>query len=130
MVLNKLKQMRNELKNSASTYDTAFKNVALIAAEELIEKEKQLNQQLNSNLKSLFNLNPTLDKQYFIAKYGSLKNAKVAYQKIHGEQKYGRSWSDFIAVAEKLSLPEQQALTLEERVTRIENFLSSLGYHL
>jgi len=130
MVLNKLKQIRNELKNSASTYDTAFKTVALAAAEELVEEEKQLKQQLNSNLKTLLNLNPTLDKQYFIAKYGSLNNAKVAYQKIHGEHKYGRSWSDFIAVAKKLSLPEQQALTLEERVTRIENFLSSLGYQL
>jgi hypothetical protein len=130
MVLNKLKQIRNELKNSASTYDTAFKTVALAAAEELVEEEKQLKQQLNSNLKTLLNLNPTLDKQYFIAKYGSLNNAKVAYQKIHGEQKYGRSWSDFIAVAKKLSLPEQQALTLEERVTRIENFISSLGHQL
>jgi hypothetical protein len=127
MVLNKLKQIRNELKNSADTYDTAFKNVALIAAEELVKEEKQLKEQLKSN-QHLFNLNPSLDKQYFIDKYGSLKNAKAAYQKIHGEQKYGRSWSDFLTVAKKLSSPEQSALTLEERVTKIENFLSSLGY--
>lgn len=127
MVLNKLKQIRNELKNSADTYDTAFKNAALIAAEELVKQEKQLKEQLKSN-QHLFNLNPSLDKQYFIDKYGSLKNAKAAYQKIHGEQKYGRSWSDFLTVAKKLSSPEQSALTLEEKVTKIENFLSSLGY--
>jgi hypothetical protein len=127
MVLNKLKQIRNELKNSANTYDTAFKNVALIAAEELVEEEKQLKKQLKSK-QHLFNLNPSLDKQYFLDKYGNLKNAKAAYQKIYGEQNYGRSWSDFLTVAKKLSLPEQPALTLEERVTKIENFLSSLGY--
>jgi hypothetical protein len=127
MVLNKLKQIRNELKNSADTYDTAFKNTALMAADELVKEEKQLKEQLKSN-QHLFNLNLSLDKQYFIDKYGSLKNAKAAYQKIHGEQKYGRSWSDFLAVAQKLSLPEQPALTLSERVTKIENFLSSLGY--
>ncbi|MEN9518911.1 MAG: hypothetical protein RLZZ381_1499 [Cyanobacteriota bacterium] len=127
MVLNKLKQIRNELKNSATTYDTAFKNVALIAAEELVEEEKQLKKQLKSN-QHLFNLNPSLDKQYFLDKYGTLKNAKAAYQKIYGEQNYGRSWSDFLTIAKKLSLPEQPALTLEERVTKIENFLSSLGY--
>ncbi|MEN9566992.1 MAG: hypothetical protein RLZZ69_2188, partial [Cyanobacteriota bacterium] len=126
-VLNKLKQIRNELKNSATTYDTAFKNVALIAAEELVEEEKQLKKQLKSN-QHLFNLNPSLDKQYFLDKYGTLKNAKAAYQKIYGEQNYGRSWSDFLTIAKKLSLPEQPALTLEERVTKIENFLSSLGY--
>lgn len=127
MVLNKLKQIRNELKSSADTYDNAFKNAALIAAGELVEAEKQLKEQLESN-QHLFHLNPSLDKQYFIDKYGSLKNAKVAYQKIYGEQKYGRSWSDFLAVAQKLSLPEQPALTLSDRVTKIENFLSSLGY--
>jgi hypothetical protein len=127
MVLNKLKQIRNELKNSATTYDTAFKNVALIAAEELVEEEKQLKKQLKSN-QHLFNLNPSLDKQYFLDKYGTLKNAKAAYQEIYGEQNYGRSWSDFLTIAKKLSLPEQPALTLEERVTKIENFLSSLGY--
>ena len=127
MVLNKLKQIRNELKNSADTYDTAFKNVALIAAEELVKEEKQLKEQLKSN-QHLFNLNPSLDKQCFIDKYGSLKNAKAAYQKIHGEQKYGSSWSDFLTVAKKLSLPEQPALTLAEKITKIENFLSSFGY--
>jgi ElaB/YqjD/DUF883 family membrane-anchored ribosome-binding protein len=127
MGLNKLKQIRNELKNSADTYDTVFKNTALMAADELVKEEKKLKEQLKSNQHS-FNLNSSLDKQYFIDKYGSLKNAKAAYQKIHGEQKYGRSWSDFLTVAKKLSSPEQPALTLEERVTKIENFLSSLGY--
>jgi hypothetical protein len=126
MVLNKLKQIRDELKNSADTYDTAFKNTALMAADELVKEEKQL-KQLKSN-QHLFNLNPSLDKQYFIDKYGSLKNAKAAYQKIHGEQQYGRSWSDFLTVAQKLSFPEQPALTLEERITKMENFLSSFGY--
>ncbi|MBW4535552.1 MAG: hypothetical protein KME09_16570 [Pleurocapsa minor HA4230-MV1] len=126
MVLNKLKQIRDELKNSADTYDTAFKNTALMAADELVKEEKQL-KQLKSN-QHLLNLNPSLDKQYFIDKYGSLKNAKVAYQKIHGEQQYGRSWSDFLTVAQKLSSPEQPALTLEERITKMENFLSSFGY--
>lgn len=127
MVLNKLKQIRDELKNSADTYDTAFKNTALMAADELVKEEKQLKEQLKSN-QHLFNLNPSLDKQYFIDKYGSLKNAKAAYQKIHGEQKYGRSWPDFLTVAQKLSLPEQPALTLAEKITKIENFLSSFGY--
>lgn len=127
MVLNKLKQIRDELKNSADTYDTAFKNTALMAADELVKEEKQLKEQLKTN-QHLFNLNPSLDKQYFIDKYGSLKNAKAAYQKIHGEQQYGRSWSDFLTVAQKLSSPEQPALTLEERITKIENFLSSFGY--
>lgn len=129
MVLNKLKQIRNELKNSADTYDTAFKNTALMAADELVKEEKHLKEQLKSN-QYLFNLNPSLNlnKQHFIDKYGSLKNAKAAYQKIHGEQKYGRSWSDFLTVVKKLSSPEQPALTLEEKVTKIENFLSSLGY--
>ena len=124
MVLKQLKQISNELKSSAGNYDTAFRNTASIAARELSDKEQLINSK-----SSQLNLTPTLDKKYFIAKYGSLKNAKAAYQKKYGEQKYGRSWSDFIAVAQTLTLPEPE-LTLEERVTRIENFLSNLGYQL
>ncbi|MGB5633642.1 MAG: hypothetical protein WBM44_29175 [Waterburya sp.] len=134
MVLNQLKQIRDELKSSANTYDTAFKNTALIAASELAEQTKQV--QKNQTKQSInpqqiqSRLNPVLDKEYFIARYGSLKNAKTAYQEMYGEQKYGRSWADFIAVAKKLasSFPKPKTLTLEERITKIENFLISLGY--
>ncbi|HEY9771410.1 MAG TPA: hypothetical protein V6C71_23440 [Coleofasciculaceae cyanobacterium] len=126
MVLNQLKQIRDELKKSGDAYDAAFKNTALIAAEELVSREKQL----KSDRQTSSCLNPVLDKQYFIANYGSLKNSKIAYQKIYGNQNYGRSWSDFIGLAKKLTLPKQQTLTLEERVTKLENFLSSLGYQL
>lgn len=139
MVLKQLKQISHELKSSAENYDTAFRNTALIAAGELSDREQSINSKPTQ-----LNLTPALDKEYFIAKYGSLKNAKTAYQKKYGKQKYGRSWSDFIAVAKTLTLPEPQltkseeapcfhrgvSLTLEERVARIENFLSSLGYQL
>ncbi len=131
MVLNQLKQIRDELKQSGDAYDAAFRNTALIAAQELVSQE----QQLKSDRQTLSNLKQDLDKQYFITNYGSFKNAKIAYHQIYGQQKYGRSWSDFIAVAKKLTasdgvpltLPEQ-TLTLEQRVTKLENFLSSLGY--
>lgn len=134
MVLNQLKQIRAELKNSADAYDSAFKNTALIAAEELVNQEKKINDQPSQRC-----LNPTsnqhcsnqsLDKEYFIAKYGSLKQAKAEYQMIYGKQKYGRSWSDFIAVANQLSSSKLIKLTLEQRVTKIENFLSRFGYQL
>ncbi len=135
MVLNQLKQIRDELKSSANTYDNAFKNTALIAASELAkqanpDQSKILgNEQQNKNKP---NLNPVLDQEYFTAKYGSLKNAKAAYQSMYGKQKYGRSWADFIAVAKKLASvsPKPKTLTLEERITKIENFLISLGYQL
>ena len=82
MVLNQLKQIRDELKSSADAYDTAFMNTALIAASELSEladqtkpEQKDQPKLLINNQQSQSSLNPVLDKEYFIAKYGSLKNA-------------------------------------------------------
>ena len=144
MVLNQLKQIRDELKTSAEAYDRAFKNTALIAAKELVDQSQEQNNlasqdRLNSSngqtkqaiLKS--NSNQQLNKQYFIEKYGSLKEAKAAYKKIYGEQRYGRSWSDFISIAQKLSDTKSEKsgeLSLSARITKIENFLQSLGYQL
>ena len=127
MVLNELKQIRNELKDSAECYDDAFKKVALIAAEQLVKEENKI-KQLDRDRPVLANSTPNLDKQYFLNKYGSLKNAKAAYTRMYGERKYGRSWSDFIAVV-KLDLSEQPVLTLEDRITKIEKFLVTLGYN-
>jgi len=127
MVLNELKQISNDLRDSAERYDNAFKNVALIAAEELVKEKRKIKIDADNNqLPSTSSLD--LDKQHFIAKYGNLKNAKAAYLKKYGKQKYGRSWSDFIAVARTLGVAKQQTLTLEERITKIENFLVTLGY--
>ncbi len=142
MVLDRLKQIRDELKNSAEVSDRAFKNTALIAAQELSQTsqkqndssgQKELNTSCKETKQSILqrNCNNQLDKKYFIEKYGSLKNAKAAYQEIYGKQKYGRSWSDFITLAQKLSNSSPKELTelsLEVRITRIENFLQSLGY--
>ncbi len=134
MVLNQLKKIRDELKSSADAYDNAFMNTALIAASELADQTKQDQkdqpQLFINNQQSQSSLNPVLDKEYFIAKYGSLKNAKAAYQEMYGKQKFGRSWSDFITVARKLTSasPKAKTLTLEERITKIENFLIGLGY--
>ncbi|MEM7595328.1 MAG: hypothetical protein AAF383_28170 [Cyanobacteria bacterium P01_A01_bin.83] len=135
MVLNQLKQIRDELKSSAKSYDTAFKNTALIAASELATKQTQLEQTpitpiVNNRQQTKLNPNLILNKEYFIANYGSLKNAKAAYQKLYGKQKFGRSWSDFITVAQKLASAshESKTLTIEDRITKIENFLISLGY--
>ncbi|MEM8673866.1 MAG: hypothetical protein AAGF83_08340 [Cyanobacteria bacterium P01_G01_bin.67] len=134
MVLNQLKQIRDELKSSAKSYDTAFKNTALIAASELSKKQTLLEQTpiVDSKQQTKLNSNLIFDKEYFIANYGSLKNAKVAYQKLYGKQKFGRSWSEFIAIAQKLALASSKSktLTLEERITKIENFLVSLGYQI
>ena len=127
MVLNRLKQIRSELVDSAERYDNAFKKVALIAAEELVKEETKI-KQVDRNEFILATSNSNLDKQYFLNKYGSLKNAKAAYTKMYGEQKYGRSWSNFIAVAKKLDLAEQPVLSLEDRITKIEKFLVTLGY--
>ena len=127
MVLNELKQIRNELKDSAECYDDAFKKVALIAAEQLVKEENKI-KQLDRDRPVLANSTPNLDKQYFLNKYGSLKNAKAVYTRMYGERKYGRSWSDFIAVV-KLDLSEQPVLTLEDRITKIEKFLVTLGYN-
>ena len=117
MVLNELKQIRNELKDSAERYDDAFKKVAIIAAEELVKEENKI-KQLDRNLPALADSIQSLDKQYFFNKYGSLKNAKAAYTRMYGERKYGRSWSDFIAVVKKLDLPEQPVISLEDRITK------------
>lgn len=127
MVLNKLKKVRNDLKNSADNYDAAVMNIAAIAAEELINSEQQLQQQINERQPKPA-LYAALDKQFFLNRYGSLKNAKAAYNKIYGKQNYGRSWSDFINVAKKLDSPLKLTLTLEERIAKIENFLITLGY--
>ncbi len=135
MVLNQLKQIREELKNSSDAYDRAFKNTAIIAAQELSDQDSKTNNQssqtnlnFNNSQGNKFSLNPTFDKEYFIKKYGSLKNAKLAYQEIYGEQKYGRTWSDFITVAKRLDVSKSEKLSLEARIDKIEQFLKSLGY--
>ena len=135
MVLKQLKQIRDELKESAKSYDNAFQNTAIIAATELANQtiiSDQNQTPLSSSQKNKTSFNPVLDKEYFLAKYGSLKNAKIEYQKIYGKQKYGRSWSEFIVIAQKLvsKSPNSTTLTLEERITKIENFLVSLGYQI
>lgn len=135
MVLNQLKQIRDELEKSAKSYDNAFKNTAIIAATELANQVtiSEENQSLLSNSpQNKTSFHSILDKKYFINKYGNLKNAKVEYQKMYGKQKYGRSWSEFIAIAQKLASdsPQPTTLTLEERITKIENFLVSLGYKI
>ncbi|MEL6441168.1 MAG: hypothetical protein AAFQ80_18185 [Cyanobacteria bacterium J06621_8] len=135
MVLNQLKQIRDELEKSATSYDNAFKNTALIAATELASQAKTIEQNqtsLGSSQQNKISLKPVLDKKYFIAKYGNLKKAKTAYQETYGRQKYGRSWAEFIAIAQKLASesPQAKTLTLEERITKIENFLVKLGYQI
>jgi hypothetical protein len=124
MTLNKLKQIRNELKQNAEIYDEAFKNTALIAAQGLASQQKALNGDCNKILTQSF------DKKYFIKKYGSLKTAKHEYQKKYGNKNYGKSWNDFINVVKELPLLEQSNLTLEQRIERIENILRSMGHQL
>ena len=135
MVLDKLKKIRNELQNSAEAYDNAFKNTALIAAQELSDRSLKIdNLQPSVNLASdnILNGKPslqlTLNKKYFLDKYGSLKNAKAAYQKQYGKQKYGRSWAEFIAAVKQLNTAQTQELSIEARITKIENYLKKLGY--
>lgn len=138
MVLNKLKQIRDELKASAVAYDNAFKNTALIAARELSDRDIQNNEgQSLANTTPLIpiedsksDLNYNLTKEYFLQKYGSLRNAKLAYQEIYGKRKYGRSWSNFLVVAKQLNIDRIEKLSLEARITRIESFLKQLGYQL
>ena len=127
MVLNRLKQIRSELVDSTERYDNAFKKVALIAAEELVKEENRI-KQVEHNLPALASSTSSLDKKYFLNKYGSLKKAKAAYTRKYGKQKYGRSWSDFITIAKKLDLAEQPVLSLEDRIIKIEKFLVTLGY--
>ena len=131
MVLNRLKQVRDELKNSAELYDNAFKNTAIIAATELSARNDESRecdrQMLLDSPNSLLD-DSTLNKKYFVDKYGTLKNAKSAYQKIYGKQKFGRSWSDFISVVKTLNSTKPETETLEARITKIEKFLQTLGY--
>ncbi|GAB4235095.1 MAG: hypothetical protein Kow0049_19370 [Stanieria sp.] len=127
MLLNELKKIRDELKESAKSYDEAFKNTAIIAAEELMNQ-----QPINNNTQQINNkfLAGNLDKDYFIRRYGSLQKTKEEYKKIYGQKNYGKSWQDFLKVAKELSLKQQPSLTLEQRIERIENILRNLGYDL
>jgi hypothetical protein len=124
MTLHKLKQIRSELKQNAETYDRAFKNTAILAAEGLADRQKVLT---SSSSKIL---TQSLDKKHFIKKYGTLKAAKEEYKKIYGDNNYGKTWNDFIKIVQKLPLIEQSNLTLEQRIERIENILRSMGYEL
>jgi hypothetical protein len=127
MVLNQLKKIRDELKESAKSYDEAFKNTAIIATEELMHR-----QQLHDNTQQVSSqvFPQSLDKEYFIKKYGSLQKTKEEYKKVYGQKNYGRSWQDFLKVAKELPFIEQPVLTLEQRIERIENILKTMGYKL
>ena len=128
MVLSKLKKIRDELEESAKAYDKAFKNTALIAAESLMNQQQKINaksRELNHKL-----LSQGLDKEYFLDKYGSLKNAKEEYKKVYPKTKYGRSWKDFLAAAQDLPAIANIPLSLEQRITRIENILRTMGHDL
>lgn len=134
MVLDKLKKIRDELKESATSYDEAFKNTALIATESLMTQQQLLDAELNKS-KPSYNTNKktlvsTLNKEYFLERYGSLKKAKEAYKQIYGQKKYGKSWQEFLTVANELPLIQQPMLTLEARVEKIENILKSMGYKI
>jgi hypothetical protein len=124
MTLNKLKQIRNELKQNAEIYDEAFKNTALLAAEGLANQQKSLNSKDNKILAQ------SLDKKYFINKYGNLKTAKKEYKKIYANKNYGKSWDDFINAVKELTLTKQSEFTLEQRIERIENILRNMGHEL
>lgn len=128
MVLNKLKKIRDEWEESAKAYDEAFQNTALIAAEALMNQQ----QKLNSNYQAQGDrvLSQSLDKEYFLNKYGSLKKAREEYKKIYGQKKYGKSWNDFLQVVKELPTLEKPSLTLEQRITRIESILRSMGHQL
>ena len=128
MVLSKLKKIRDELEESAKAYDEAFKNTALIAAESLMNQQQKINaksRELNHKL-----LSQGLDKEYFLDKYGSLKNAKEEYKKIYPKTKYGKSWKDFFEAVQDLPPIENCSLTLEQRITRIEDILRAMGHDL
>lgn len=124
MTLNKLKQIRNQLKQSTEVYDQAFKNTALIAAEGLANQQKIL-----SGVEHKV-ITQNIDKKYLIEKYGNLKTAKEEYKKIYGDKNYGKSWNDFINAVKDLPIIEKTELTLEQRVERIEKLLQSLGHQL
>ena len=127
MILNQLKKIRDELKESAKAYDEAFKNTAIIATEELINRQQLHNNTEQVNSKVLLQ---GLDQEYFIKKYGSLQKTKEEYKKVYGQKNYGRSWQDFLKLAKELPLIEQPIFTLEQRIERIENILRTIGYEL
>lgn len=128
MVLSKLKKIRDELEASAKVYDEAFKNTALIAAESLMNQQQEINSKSSTIDQQL--LSQSLDKKYFLEKFGSLKKAKEAYKKIYPKTKFGRSWQDFLEVAQNLPSIANKSLTLEQRITRIENILRTMGHQL
>ena len=134
MILEELKQISKELKDSAKSYDNSFKNTAIIATEGLInqqEKNKVLNScRQTSLLPDKVSHNQSFDKNYFVNKYGSLKKAKEEYKKLYGEKNYGRSWKDFLSIVNQISSREQPVLTLEQRIKRIEDILIRMGYEL
>ena len=128
MVLSKLKKIRDELEESAKVYDEAFKNTALIAAESLLNQQQGINHKASKIDQKL--LSQRLDKQYFLDNFGSLKKAKEEYKKRYPKTKFGRSWQDFLEVVQNLPSRENKSLSLEQRITRIENILRTMGYQL
>ena len=128
MVLSKLKKIRDELEESAQAYDEAFKNTALIAAESLMNQQQKIN--ANSSEIDHKLLSQSLDKEDFLDKYGSLKKAKEEYKKLYPQIKYGRSWQDFLEAVRTLPPIENTPLTLEQRISRIENILRTMGHDL
>ncbi len=146
MILEELKQISKELKDSAKSYDDSFKNTAIMATEGLIKQQELLNTHQNQEqlltedkktdlLRGEVSRHQSLDRKYFIDKYGSLKKTKEEYTKLYGKKNYGRSWKDFLNIVKQLPSKEQLAkeqpvLTLEQRVKRIEDILISMGYSL
>lgn len=146
MILEELKQISKELKDSAKSYDNSFKNTAIMATEGLIKQQELFNTHQNKEqlltedkktnlLSSEVSRHQSFDRKYFIDKYGSLKKAKEEYKKLYGKKNYGRSWRDFLNIVKQLPSKEQPAkeqpvLTLEQRIKRIEDILISMGYSL
>lgn len=133
MILNELKQISKELKDSAKSYDNSFRKTAIIAKEELMTRQENyqlLDCQQTFLLQDEMSDNRSLDKKYFVDKYGSFKKAKEECKKIYGEKNYGRSWKEFLNIINQISPAKQQVLTLEQRIKRIEDILISIGYKL
>ena len=128
MVLNKLKKIRDELEKSAKVYDESFRNTALIAAESLMNQQEAINTKSSAIDQKL--LSQGLDKKYFLDNFGSLKKAKEEYKKRYPKTKFGRSWQDFLEVVQNLPSIENNRLSLEQRITRIENILRTMGHQL
>ena len=128
MVLSKLKKIRDELEESAKVYDEAFKNTALIAAESLMNQQEEINAKSRIIAQKL--LSQSLDKKYFLDNFGSLKKAKEEYKKRYPKTKFGRSWQEFLEAAQNLPSIANNSLSLEQRITRIENILRTMGHQL